>query len=130
MRVTEQQRRQLLVYAQAITGCLSDSEDIVHDAYELALRRYPKRTSMRLAVKQCAGLFLAARARGWGCIAEPDQLADAGAAAPVQIVEMREAFASVRVLDLVTIIEGDGERRRTPEFRRARRRVQREVGVA
>jgi len=58
-------------YAARWVG-LCDAEDIVHDAYETAIRRDPAPTSVKLAIKQHACAFIAARHRGWVGLSDPD----------------------------------------------------------
>lgn len=103
---------------------LQDAEDVVHDAYEVALRRGERPTSLRLAIKQCMGQFMAARARGWTVIGDG---AERVAAVGVDF-ELRQALESCNEADLETLLDLQGggralSRANARKWRRARRRV-------
>lgn len=103
---------------------LQDAEDVIHDAYEVALLRGERPTSLRLAIKQCMGRFVAARARGWTVIGDG---AERVAAARVDF-ELRQALESCNAVDLETVVELQAgarapSRANARKLRRARRRV-------
>jgi hypothetical protein len=102
-----------------------DAEDVLHDAYEIAIRRGGRPTNIRLAIKQSACRFLASRARGWATLGDS-----------VELIPDRDRSVALRVdlaraldrKDLETVLElEDGaralSRARARSLRLARRRL-------
>jgi hypothetical protein len=107
---------------------IHDAEDVIHDAYEVALMRGRRPTSLRLAIKQCMGRFVAARARGWSNLGEAAERVAAPEGEPEHRVDLGRALATCEPGDLETLIELQGGARALSRvaarrMRRARRRV-------
>lgn len=102
-----------------------DAEDVLHDAYEIALRREPKPTRIRLAIKQSACQFLAARARGWTTLGPQAEQVPARR----RSLELRLDLArAVDPVDVQTMVELEPSSRAPSRadarsLRRARRRL-------
>lgn len=82
-----------------------DAEDIVHDAYEVALRRWGRPTSLRLAIKQCVGRFVAARARGWTALGEQVERLPSDEVSIGERLDLRRALATCNSEDVAELIE-------------------------
>lgn len=122
-----QNRRRDLAYAMRWLE-LQDAEDVIHDAYEVALRRGERPTSLRLAIKQCMGQFMAARARGWSVLGDrAERLADVEVCLDLR-VDLRRTLGTCDDPDLETLLDLQGgarapSRANARALRRARRRV-------
>lgn len=119
-----QNRARELAYARFWVS-LPDAEDVLHDAYEIALRREPKPTRLRLAIKQSACRFMAARARGWTTLGPQAEQVPARR----RPLELRLDLArAADPVDVQTMVELEGgarapSRANARALRRARRRL-------
>lgn len=106
----------------------TDAEDVIHDAYEVALRRGDRPTSMRLAIKQCACALVAARARGWTALGETAEAVPSGEVSIGERLDVKRALEGCDGRDVAELIETTGGARAlsrdvAKRMRRARRRV-------
>ena len=105
-----------------------DAEDIVHDAYETAIRRRPARTSIRLAIKQHACALIATRRRGWAGLADPDESIACGEALLDERFDDRAWLRRADLADVVAVVDCPSSsrapsRKTARQLRRARRRI-------
>jgi hypothetical protein len=126
-RAIGENRPRDLAYAMFWVG-IHDAEDVIHDAYEIALRRGERPTSLRLAIRQCVGRFVAARARGWAALGDAvDQVASDEPTFEARL-DLRRGLERCNAVDVAELVAAVGGARAPSRdlgrrLRLARRRV-------